>query len=122
MSAKKFIAELERRRLLSDRLMARLRASLEGSQRPLTAEAIAKFLIQKNQLSDEQAREVLNGLSQSGVNLIEEDAADTDESPEDSSIFAEHLTSRRKKKSAPPAKENDDEIRLVPLDDDAVAD
>ncbi len=123
MSAKKFIAELERRRLLSDRLMARLRDSLAGSERPLSAEALAKFLVQKNRLSEQQAREVLGGLSQSGVNLVEEDAADAGNSPEDSSIFPDHLNANRKKtpeQFASSTTADDDEIRLVPIDEDLI--
>src|SRR4051812_32062113 len=93
MSASRFIAELERRRLLSDRLMARLRDSLEGRDRHLSAEKLADFLIAKKQLTEQQAKEVLNGLSQSGVNLVEEDKHSALHSTEDSSIFASHITS-----------------------------
>lgn len=121
MSATKFIAELERRRLLSDRLMAKLRDSIAGANRPLSAEALANFLVQKKQLSQDQAREVLNGLSQSGVNLVEEDADSSGPSAEDSSIFAASITGSRKTKPTPP-KGDDDEILLVPLEEDAVQD
>jgi outer membrane protein assembly factor BamB len=121
MSATKFIAELERRRLLSERLMTKLRDSIAGSDRPLSAEALAKFLVQKKQLSEQQAREVLNGLSQSGVNLMEEDAESKRESPEDSSIFAANITGSRKKNKPEPPKTDDDEILLVPLEDEAVS-
>ena len=121
MSATKFIAELERRRLLSDRLMARLRDSIAGANRPLSAEALANFLVQKKQLSQDQAREVLNGLSQSGVNLVEEDADSSEPNAEDSSIFAASITGSRKTKPTPP-KGDDDEILLVPLEEDAERD
>src|SRR4051812_26860748 len=121
MSAKSFIAELERRRFLSDRLMARLRDSLEGRQQPLSADKLASFLVEKKQLTDEQAREVLNGLSQSGVNLVEED--DAIEATEASSIFNSRITGPGQTKSGvlpPPedAQEDDDEIQLAPLDED----
>src|SRR4051812_11243574 len=119
MSASKFIAELERRRLLSDRLMARLRDSLEGRDRPLSAEKIATFLVEKKQLTEQQAHEVLNGLSTSGVNLLEEDKQHALHATEDSSIFASHITSHPQTSSdLVPAPEDDDEIRLVPLEDD----
>src|SRR5262249_52838130 len=92
MSAKKFIAELERRKLLSERVMTRLRDSLSGTNRPLSAEALAKFLVLKKQISERQARDVLSELTQSGVNLVEEDKEDDEGKAEDSSIFAANIT------------------------------
>lgn len=117
MSAKKFISELERRKFLSDRLMVKLRESLAAQKSPLSAEALAKFLVTKQHLTQRQANDILGGLTQSGVNLAEEDA-DT-ERGEDSSIFASHIGSF--KPHTPPPAEEEDEIRLAPIDDEAPA-
>ena len=119
MSAKKFIAELDARKLLSDRVMARLRESLAASRSPLSAEKLATFLVQKNQLSPQQAKEVLNGLTQSGVNLAEEDADRARDKFEDSSVFSPSVAGNRNTKAPGAAGDGDnDELRLVPLDDD----
>ena len=69
MSVQTFIAELERRNLLSDRVVTKLRETASDPARPLSAKALAKFLVQKNHLSEQQASDVLNSLSDSGINL-----------------------------------------------------
>ena len=120
MSAKKFIAELDRRKILSDRLMAKLRDSVAEIRKPLSADALANFLVQKKLLSRDQANDVLAGLTQSGVNLTEEDADSVTggNASESSSIFASHIISHPTTTSPPPAASEDDEIRLVPLEED----
>ncbi len=55
MTSDDFIAELERRQLLSDRLMGKLRNLLAGYDEPHTAEELADFLVQKNHLTRDQA-------------------------------------------------------------------
>jgi len=75
MPVENFIAELERRGLLSEPLMAKLRDKLAESARPWSAEAIAKFLVEKEHLTQRQATDVLRYLAQSGV--------DVDSSPAD---------------------------------------
>lgn len=67
MSAEKFIEALEERGLLSDRVVAKLRKQLAEKDRPLTAQALAKFLIEKKRLTKEQAVETLKSLSTSGT-------------------------------------------------------
>ncbi len=118
MSASKFISELERRKFLSDRLMKKLRESLAATRSPLSAEKLANFLVQKKHLTQNQANDVLAGLTQSGVNLIEEDLDDEDAAGS-SSIFPPQITGGRKKEDESPTDDGeDDEIRLVPIDDD----
>ena len=126
MSATKFIAELERRRVLSDRLMARLRQSLAGYDRPLSAEELANFLVQKKHLSQDQANSVLAGLTQSGVNLVEEDANAVDTTSE-SSIFSSQIMGgvnqfapmpEAEEEEVEEAAADDDEIQLAPIQEE----
>jgi hypothetical protein len=81
MSADQFIAGLEERGLLSERLMSRLRAKLAGSKRPLTADAIAQFLVEKQHLTPQQAAEVLGGLVSGQAAADPSDAEQTTEPP-----------------------------------------
>jgi tetratricopeptide (TPR) repeat protein len=62
MSAEEFIAELERRRMLPERVIKKLRAKIAESERPFSARGLAKFLVEKRQLSQKQADDVLNAL------------------------------------------------------------
>jgi outer membrane protein assembly factor BamB len=116
MSARKFITELERRKFLSDRLMKKLRESLAATRSPLSAEKLAAFLVQKNHLTKRQADDILANLTQSGVNLIEEDPDDAG-GAESSSIFAPPAAGRRNKEPAPD--DDNEEIRLAPIEEDA---
>lgn len=123
MSAKKFISELDRRKILSDRLMEKLRNSVAEIRRPLSADDLANFLVQKGLLTVRQANDVLSGLTLSGVNLTEQDAeapvTDLAEA-EGSSVFASHIISHPR--PAPPPPKDDDEILLIPLEElDATA-
>ena len=118
MSAKKFISELDRRKILSDRLMEKLRNSVAEIRRPLSADDLANFLVQKGLLTVRQANDVLSGLTLSGVNLTEQDAeapvTDLAEA-EGSSVFASHIISHPR--PAPPPPKDDDEILLIPLEE-----
>ena len=96
--------------------MAKLRESLTTTTSPLSAEKLANFLVQKQHLTQGQANDILAGLTQSGVNLAEEDA-ETMEASEDSSVFASNIFVAKKVSTPPP--EEEDEIRLVPLEEDA---
>ena len=80
MSVEKFIEGLQQRGLLSDRLMDKLRDKLAQSDRPLSAKAIAKFLVEKNHLTQREATEVLGSLVRSGVDV---DSAAAEETAED---------------------------------------
>ena len=86
MSASKFITELERRKFLSERKLEKLRDYLSTIQGPLSAEKLADFLVQKNHLTQEQASDVLAGLTLSGVNLTIEDIDQLDNGAESSSV------------------------------------
>lgn len=93
--------------------MTKLRESLAATRSPLSAEKLAAFLVQKKHLSQRQADDILANLTQSGVNLIEEDP--DDDGVESSSIFAPNVGSQRKNPD-PPA--DNDEIRLAPIEDE----
>jgi hypothetical protein len=121
MSARSFIAELESRKLLSDRTMQKLRISLAEVRTPLSAEALAKFLVARKLISKEQANDVLSGLTRSGINLEEEDA-DTvvgNDSSQSSSVFASHITTHpRPPEPDPNDTAHEDEISLAPIAED----
>jgi outer membrane protein assembly factor BamB len=120
MTVETFIAELERRNLVSDRLVTKLRETLAESKRPLSAKAVADFLVQKKYLSQQQASDVLAGLSQSGLNLDETVEAEDSDEGSGASIFDSRIMGKRNKKkqpASPPAEE--DEFGLVPLEDEA---
>jgi tetratricopeptide (TPR) repeat protein len=109
-SVEKFIEALEARQLLSVRLIGKMRDKVAQSERPLTAKALAKFLVDKNHLTQQQATEVLGGLVRSGV--------DVDPAPDDA-VAAEHdaeevvpLVS-----SAPPVQRPDDSLPQLAADD-----
>ncbi len=119
MSAQRFITELDRRKVLSEKVMAKLRDAVGGIRNPLSADQLAEFLIQKKLLTRAQANDVLAGLSLSGVNLGQED----EEAPlgrhagESSSVFASHIFSHPVSPPPPPPEE-EEEIRLLPIEED----
>jgi tetratricopeptide (TPR) repeat protein len=119
MSAQKFIVELDRRKVVSDKLMAKLRDAVGGIRTPLSAEQLADFLVQKKLLTRGQADDVLAGLSLSGVNLGEEDdvAPLGQNAGESSSVFASHIFSHPISPPPPPPEE-EEEIRLLPIEED----
>ena len=69
MSVEPLILELQQRGLISDRLTAKLRNKVAKSDRPLSAKQVARFLVQKNHLSDGQAVEVLSALTARGIDV-----------------------------------------------------
>ena len=75
MSAERFIDEVERRALLPERVMKKLRAKVVDSDRPFSARALAKFLVEKQQLSQKHADDVLNALLANDTNIDEEPPA-----------------------------------------------
>ncbi|MCC7476357.1 MAG: PQQ-binding-like beta-propeller repeat protein [Pirellulales bacterium] len=123
MSAKKFITELDRRKILSDRLMTKLRTQIAEIRKPLSADALANYLVQKNLLTRDQANNVLAGLTQSGVNLMELDEEAPGDDPhaaEGSSVFGSHILSHPKPQPAARVEE-DDELRLAPIEEEGEA-
>jgi outer membrane protein assembly factor BamB len=138
MSVDSLIDELQRRRLVSQRVMDKLREKVTTSNRPLSASALAKFLVKKQHLSQHQATDVLNALRVDGVDVDavgsappvaeapavlsqSEVVADTEEDPDDSSIFAPYLAGGKKSGKHPAQSDDDDDLALVALDDDASA-
>lgn len=119
MSAQKFIAELDRRKVVSDRLMTKLRDTVGGIKNPLSADQLADFLVQKKLLTRGQADDVLAGLSLSGVNLgqEDEDVPLAQHAGESSSVFASHIFSHPISPPPPPPEE-EEEIRLLPIEED----
>src|SRR5688572_16693170 len=71
MSVEKFIDELQERNWLPDRVMAKLRATVANSHRPVSARSLAKFLVEKRHLSQQQAKEVF-GASAGGAVVASE--------------------------------------------------
>ena len=71
MTSEAFIAELERRRHLSDRLLGKLRDLLAEQDRPYTPEEVADFLVSKNHLTRDQADSILQSIAGSGVHLFQ---------------------------------------------------
>jgi outer membrane protein assembly factor BamB len=122
MTSADFIAELERRRLLSDRLLVKLRDLLAGYEHPYTPEELADFLVVKNHLTRDQADSILQSISGSGVNLFQANAAslDDDDPFAGSSIFASRPPAANEKQPQHETDE-DDEYRLAPLDDESAA-
>jgi outer membrane protein assembly factor BamB len=103
MSVDQFISELERRSLLPDRVVTKLRQSVANPERSLSVQALADFLVQKNHLSRQQANELLNQSLASDIVLDEPVTTQGDDSDSedagDSSIFAPYLTGRGNKKA-----------------------
>ena len=137
MSLQKFISELQQRELLSERQLAKL--SEAGVERQMSPKQLAKFLVQKNHLTQKQATDVLNAVLLSGGDLDSAtppiapvaafepdppeltlapvyDADDLEDSGDDagsSSVFAAFLTNPKDKSpKSPPA--NEDELILLP--------
>ena len=135
MSVEKFIAELEKRKLLSGRFVDKLRDTAASPERPLSAKALAKFLVQKKHLSQQQATDVLNNLLAEGVDLNATSPVDDDQDglvmddrdqeqaaeddAESSSIFAPYLTGRSNKKTeaAKPKQVDGNELRIASADE-----
>ncbi len=120
MSAKSFIAELDRRKLLSDRLMAKLRTSVAEIHKPLSADALAKFLVQKKLLTSDQANDVLSGLTLSGINLaeVDTDSPIASEANDASSVLSSHIGTGTVVHQPTAVDDSDDEIRLAPIQDE----
>jgi outer membrane protein assembly factor BamB len=133
MTAEQLINTIAERGLLPDRLVAKLRAKVLGADEPMSAEALAKFLVAKQHLSQAQADELLSANEADGrgdegiVNLAFVDthvSADRssglimlggadDDIAADSSVFTPAPTRRIEA-------DNPDDFELVPLDESGV--
>jgi outer membrane protein assembly factor BamB len=147
MSVERFITELEQRELLTERQLARLRDA--AIERQMSPKALAKFLVQKEHLTQKQATDVLHSVLLAGGDLdvasppalqtsgFEPDPPELSLAPVDevdepdenagddaggSSIFASYLTDPKPKPtSSSPVKE--DELILLPdIDEQPPAD
>ncbi len=142
MSVERFISELEQRDLLSERQLAKLRDA--AVERRMSPKALAKFLVQKNHLTQKQATDVLNAVLLGGGDLDaaasptapatgfepdppevllapndDDDDGDSDDDAESSSIFASYLTKPKSKSTKPSPPAGEDELILLPDVDDA---
>ncbi|HEX2477240.1 MAG TPA: PQQ-binding-like beta-propeller repeat protein, partial [Lacipirellulaceae bacterium] len=114
--------------------MNKLRARVADSGRPISARALANFLVEKQHLSQRHADDVLNALLASDTNIddvpaekqttvADIDDAEVHDSETDtesgSSIFAPFLTGKPKKRVpvATPKTGSEDELMLLPDDD-----
>jgi outer membrane protein assembly factor BamB len=143
MTLQQFIDELESRGLLSDRVLSKLREKVAQSERPMSPNALAKFLVEKEHITRRQAADILDTLSQSGVNIDREmDKPPGDERVEDaakvstfaplpadaleddygSSIFAPYLSGVENTAPNQLPSESAEELGLAPLDDVEAAD
>ena len=59
MSAERLIDLIEERQLLPSRLVEKLREKVAQADQPMTAAALAKFLVQKKHLSSSQATDLV---------------------------------------------------------------
>ena len=62
MSAERLIELIKVRRVLPDRLLDKLRAKIAETDQPMSAAALANFLVQKKHLTSQQATELLSEL------------------------------------------------------------
>ena len=123
MTPDDFIAEVERRQLLSGRLVAKLRELLAGYTEPYTADEVADFLIEKNHLTLDQANSILEGGASSGVNLFQANAADLDDPFASGSNFAPPPPVAPVQTSSHDLLPADDEdYTLAPFEDSSAAD
>jgi outer membrane protein assembly factor BamB len=83
MSAARLIDLIEQRQLLPGRLVDKLREKVAQADQPMSAAALAKFLVQKNHLSSSQAAQLVNDSLSSEPPPEESDV----HRPGDSSIF-----------------------------------
>lgn len=115
MSAERFIEMLEDRKLVSDRLLVKLREKVAEAKQPLPATALARFLVQKKHLSQQQVLDVLSDLP--------DEEAEPDEKEEDfrddSSIFAPLFKRKKSKRDEPtgaPGSEKQDKVTPAALE------
>jgi outer membrane protein assembly factor BamB len=128
MSVERFITELEQRDLLTDRQLAKLRDA--AAEKQMTAKTLAKFLVQKNLLSQQQATDLLTTVQLGGgdldatsrppeepapvqIGISDESIPDLDDDPESSSIFASYLT-RPEVRTSQISSTEAEEFMLVP--------
>lgn len=111
MSAQRLVELIEERGVLSSRLVAKLREKITQANPPLSAAALAKFLVQKGHLSSSQATELVLASEAKQPAAAETSAAHR---PGDSSIFEPDYDDE-------PAGAGEEEVfTLVPIDDEQI--
>lgn len=116
MSVERLIELIAERRLLSPQLVDKLRAKVAEAAQPMTADALANFLVRKHHLTNAQAQELLDA----GMTFEPLPLSSVEDDDGSSSIFgpsyAPNVTSAR-------AESADDEevFTLVPLEDDSTS-
>jgi outer membrane protein assembly factor BamB len=126
MSAEQFIEALTERGLVSGHMAAKLREKLARTAQPPTAQTLAMLLVEKKQLTSQQALEVLASLGDDATSTSK--GGDEDVSS-DSSIFSPQITGRGQFRAddlqppLPPKPSKEDELlTLVPMDDEEYPD
>jgi hypothetical protein len=124
MTAENLIELLEERGVLPERLLAKLRSKTAESEPSMTAESLARFLVQKGHLSAAQATNLLRLLaahSEPSDQRKAGDAFDGDDEVEGSSIFptriAENILSGPAARKPAESPQDDDVLELVPIDE-----
>lgn len=133
MSAHEFTDEIERRGVLTARLVAKLREQLTALNEPTSARAVAMQLMRNKHLTEQQTTDALNALVVRGVNIdavtesspvlsdviIDEPENDAGDGSDGSSIFAPFLTADAPTSSSSDSlgRSEDDEFSLVPLEE-----
>jgi outer membrane protein assembly factor BamB len=121
MSAQQLIEMLKQRGVLNERLLEKLRTKLAESQPPMSADNLAKFLVQKGHLSAAQATNLLRALSSQPRQISAADVDnDADEGPPSSSIFSDGPggSNRNGNGGGRESEQDDDILELVPIDDE----
>jgi outer membrane protein assembly factor BamB len=109
---------LQERGILPDKLLDKLRSKVFQSDPPMSAEALAKFLVQKGHLSAAQATNQLRLLNAQPAQLS---AAHVDQGAEDepgSSIFPQGPPAAKPRSQHPNNLDDDEVLELVPIDDE----
>ncbi|MBM3998902.1 MAG: hypothetical protein FJ297_05060, partial [Planctomycetes bacterium] len=78
MSAREFLDRLERHRLLEDSVIADLRRQLEGASRGVSAESIAKLLVENGHITRFQATKLINEVTSSAEEIRDSRAETAD--------------------------------------------
>ncbi len=96
MTSEQLIDLLEKQGVLSDRLLEKLRQTVAKSDPPMPAKALAKFLVKKKHLDQQQATKLLETSLESVL-----DGDSPNDSAESSSIFGPSVTGIQKLQGEP---------------------
>jgi outer membrane protein assembly factor BamB len=122
MSAQRFIEMLEERSVLPERLVAKLRTKVGESDPPMSADNLAKFLVQKGHLSAAQATNLLRALTAQPRQISAANVdSESDEGPASSTIFPAGVSPAvggSDHASPQSGADEDDVLELVPIDDE----